>query len=64
MTKYVVSWDEVVTFSIDIEAANKDHALDKWNDGDYNFSEVVERGSDAGVIFDSILVEEVNEVSN
>lgn len=64
MAKYVVSWDEVVTYSIDIEAASKDHALDKWNDGDYNFSQVVERGSDAGVIFDSILVEEVSEVSN
>jgi hypothetical protein len=64
MSKYVVSWDEVVTFSIDIEAATENHALIKWNAGDYNFNKVVERGSDAGVIFDSILVEEVNEVSN
>jgi hypothetical protein len=60
MAKFVVSWDEVVTFSIDLEADSKDQALDKWNDGDYDFSKIVERGSDAGVDFNSILVEEVS----
>jgi hypothetical protein len=60
MAKYVVSWDEIVTYSVDLEADSLDHALDKWNDGDYDFSQIVERGSDAGVDFNSILVEEIN----
>ena len=48
MSKYLVSWYEVDTLNLIVEASSKEEAIDKFLSGDYDSEEV----SSVGISFD------------
>ena len=42
MPKYIVSWEESIWMNLEIEAASKEEALQKFADNDYDKEDVME----------------------
>ena len=53
MTNYLISWDEVVSYSLEIEAPSKQEAIDKFLSDNYDREDV----RDCGQKFDEHTVE-------
>jgi hypothetical protein len=53
MTNYLISWDEVLSYSLEIEAPSKQEAIDKFLSDNYDREDV----RDCGQQFDEHTVE-------
>lgn len=53
MTNYLISWDEVVSYSLEIEAPSKQEAIDKFLSDNYDREDV----RDCGQQFDEHTIE-------
>lgn len=42
MAKYLISWEESIWMNLEIEAASKEEALQKFADNDYDREDVME----------------------
>ena len=57
MPKYLISWEEFVWNNLEIEAAFKEEALDKFHKGEYDREDVAWFGQE--IIPDTIEIEEL-----
>ena len=56
MTKYLISWTEETWYNLEIEAADKMEALDKFHNNEYDSEDAVFIGSE---LQDSVEIEEI-----
>jgi len=59
MPKYLISWEEAVWYNLEIEAAFKEEALDKFHKGEYDRESLSRPSLGQEIIQDTIEIEEL-----